>query len=159
MVNVFFNGRLGADAEVRTSNDGVQFLTCSVAVNEYINGEEKTSWMRVRSREDRFIKLAQYLKKGSLVSVSGKENIGTFQGKSGETLFSRDVTAFNIQFIKAGNKNENTDDKTQENTNEPTNAQISCGTFQPNQTTTVTQQMVTVGSASLDTDNDDDLPF
>lgn len=155
MVNVIFNGRLGADAEVRQSKSGSQYVTFNVAVNEFRDKEEKTSWLRVFSHEDRHIKLAQHLKKGSFVSINGKEHVTTFVDKNGNTQISREVTAFNISFVGVG-KTENTDSsKTTTNQTvvptptQTTNTQMemSCGTLQP--------QFANVGT----TVNEDDLPF
>lgn len=150
MVNVFFNGRLGADAEVRQAKDGGQFMAFSVAVNEFRDGEEKTSWMRVYTREERLIKLSQHLKKGSLVSINGKEQVNLFTDKNGETQAARDVTAFNISFVRVGVKNENEVKMTMDTTTPEQNQEMNCGVLKP--------QLVTAPSSST-IDDDDELPF
>lgn len=149
MINVLFNGRLGADAEVRQGKEGREFISFRVAVNEKRGGERKTSWMNVRSANT---KIAPYLKKGTLVSITGDEEVNTFISKNGETQFSRDVRAFNIDFINAGNSTENesgenrtTTTSVGETTITPTEVPMSCGTLKP--------QMVAT------TEDVDDLPF
>ena len=153
MINVLFNGRLGADAEVRQGKEGKEFISFRVAVNEKRGGERKTSWMNVRSANT---KIAPYLKKGTLVAITGDEEINTFVSKSGETQFSRDVRAFNIDFINAGNGNENngssTENQAQTVSTSAESAPMSCGTFQPQTASSV------VGGSSMDNDTDD-LPF
>ena len=158
MVNVIFNGRLGADAEIRQNKIGSQYVTFNVAVNEFRDKEEKTSWLRVFSHEDRHIKLAQHLKKGSFVSINGKEYVGTFVDKNGNTQISREVTAFNISFVNSS-KSENNDasKSTTNQTTVPTPSptvnnvqmEMSCGTLQP--------QIANVGASA--TVAEDDLPF
>jgi single-stranded DNA-binding protein len=38
-----------------------------------------------------------------MVCVTGRETVGTFQAKDGTTQISRDIAAFNIDFVNAGN--------------------------------------------------------
>jgi single-strand DNA-binding protein len=154
MIQVNFNGRLGADAEVRQGKEGKEFITFSVAVNEKRNGEKKTTWMRVRSDN---MRIAPYLKKGSLVFISGNEDVSTFVDRNGSTQVSRDVRAHNIDFISVGNANENgsAENRTttvapttvSETTITPTAMSMSCGTLQP--------QM----ASSVISEDSDDLPF
>lgn len=152
MIQVNFNGRLGADAEVRQSKEGKEFITFSVAVNEKRNGEKKTTWMRVRSDN---MRIAPYLKKGSLVFVSGNEDVNTFIDKNGSTQVSRDVRAHNIDFISIGIANgENSGDRATNTTTTtvtepitPTAMSMNCGTLQPQATASQVQ------------DDTDDLPF
>lgn len=142
MVNVYFNGRLGADAELRTSTkNGKQYVTMRVATDEFKNGEKGTAWINVSYHGDRAAKMHEYLKKGSAVSVIGNETISTYQStKNGETMISRDVLADRVDFLglsKSGEGNE---------------ASTDTGKFQK---TTENQEMVTATAAS----SDDDLPF
>lgn len=106
MVTINVIGRLGADAEVVNGTKG-QFVSFRMASNEkrVVDGERKeiTSWFKVTLNGDRFLKLAEYLKKGSMVCVTGRETVGTFQAKDGTTQISRDISAFNIDFVNAGN--------------------------------------------------------
>lgn len=160
MVYVIFNGRLGADAEVRQNKKGGQYVTFNVAVREYRDGEEKTSWIRIYCREGQFLNMAQYLKKGSFVSINGQEQVSTYVDKNGNTQISREVFAYDVRF--AGSKSENGEsNKTTVSTNTTTeltpsvvvnNTQVemSCGTLQP--------QMAKTSAASVSVDYDD-LPF
>ena len=151
MIQVNFNGRLGADAEVRQGKEGKEFITFSVAVNEKRNGEKRTTWMKVRSDN---MRIAPYLKKGSLVFVSGNEDVSTFVDKNGSTQVSRDVRAHNIDFINVGNANGENGGERPTNTTTttaepitPTAMSMACGTLQPQVTTSAVQ------------DDTDDLPF
>jgi single-strand DNA-binding protein len=149
MIQVNFNGRLGADAESRKSKDGKDFITFSVAVNEKRNGERKTTWMRVVSDN---MKIAPYLKKGSLVFISGNEDVSTFTDKNGSTQVSRDVRAHSIDFIPVGNgESGNTESKASVVNQDlvPNSMEMSCGTLQPH---------MAMASTST-TDDSDDLPF
>ena len=156
MVNIFVIGRLGADAEIRTKKDGSSMMTFNVAVDDFVNGTKTTTWLRVRNTNS--LHQAQYLKKGSPVSISGVETVSTFVNKAGETLISRDVLADRIEFVKTNSgKTENTRETVVEEIASSPISQVSspsdeemmsCGTFAP--------QMASATSAAMD---DDDLPF
>lgn len=150
MIQVSFNGRLGADPEVRQGKEGKEFIKFSVAVNEKRKGERTTTWMRVSSNN---MSIAPYLKKGSLVFISGDEEVNTFIDKNGATQVSREVRANMIDFISVGlgnGENTNTEVRPVAST---TNVEsgvdamsMACGTLQPQ------------GSVAQVSDNDD-LPF
>ena len=102
MINVNFNGRLGADAEVRTSKNGKQYVSMRVATDEFKNGEKSTAWLNVTYHSERAIKMQPFLKKGSAISVIGSETVGTYQDKNGETQISRDILADRVDFLGLG---------------------------------------------------------
>jgi single-strand DNA-binding protein len=142
MVNINFNGRLGADAELKTSKNGKQFVSMRVATDEFRNGERGTAWLNVSYYGDRAVKMHEYLKKGNAVSVLGSETVGTYQSKNGETMVSRDVLADRVDFLGLGKSGD-----TQSN-----EAVTETGKFEPK---TDTAEMATATAAT----SDDDLPF
>jgi single-strand DNA-binding protein len=141
MVNINFNGRLGADAEVRTSKSGKQYVSMRVATDEFKNGEKGTAWLNVTYHSDRAIKMQPFLKKGSAISVIGSETVGTYQDKNGDTQISRDVLADRVDFLGLGGS----------------------GTTQSNETVTDTGKFKKTEEAEMATatasTSDDDLPF
>ena len=141
MVNINFNGRLGADSEVRTSKSGKQYVSMRVATDEFRNGEKSTAWLNVTYHSDRAIKMQPFLKKGSAVSVIGSETVGTYQDKNGETQISRDVLADRVDFLGLGGS----------------------GSTQSNETVTDTGKFKKNDEAEMATatasTSDDDLPF
>lgn len=143
MINVNFNGRLGADAEIKTSaKSGKQYVAMRVATDEFRNGEKGTAWMNVTYHGDRAIKMQEYLKKGNAVTVMGVETVSTYQNRNGETMVSRDVIADRVEFVNLGKSGE-----TQSN-----DAVTDTGKFEPKATAA---EMATA-TAATDTD---DLPF
>ena len=145
MVNVNFIGRLGADAELRTSKGGKQYVAMRVATDEFKNGEKGTAWINVTYHGDRAIKMHDYLKKGSAVSVMGSETVGTYQNKNGETQVSRDVLADRVDFVNLGKSGDGQASETSTDT----------GTFKPKEQEA---EMATAAAAST-SDGADDLPF
>ena len=152
MVNIFFNGRLGADAEIKTSASGNKYVHMRIATDDYVKGERTTVWFNVVYHGDRALKVAEYLKKGSLVLISGIESVSTYQNKSGETAISRDVIANRVDFVQTQKSEE------QQNSQTATNAEaVSTGTFTPKakgEKPKAEPQVVTTSSTELD-----DLPF
>lgn len=144
-------GRLGADAEIVNGQKG-QFVSFRMASNDVrtINGERKeiTSWFRVTLDGDRFLKLAEYLKKGKQVYVTGREFVGTFPAKDGTTQISRDITGLNVEFINTGSSNGQASNDTSVSANEA----ITTGTFAP---TPMVEPAVTPTPSTAA----DDLPF
>jgi single-strand DNA-binding protein len=79
-----FTGRLGRDADSRTTPSGKQVVNFSLAVDERRGGEKQTLWVSCGLWGERGQKLAQYLLKGSVVSVAGPVRVETYTNKAGE---------------------------------------------------------------------------
>lgn len=98
MNNCTFAGRIGSDAETRFTQAGKAVTNFSLAVDEYAGqGERKTTWIKCSWFGERGQKAAQYLTKGSSVSVSGGISVEQWTGNDGNAhadlkLFVRDVT-------------------------------------------------------------------
>lgn len=105
MVNVNVNGRLGADAELRTTKGGEQYVTFRMATNEFNRKtkENETIWMSVTFFGKRALTLLPHLKKGSSINVMGEERVSLFKMTSGEYTIIRDVFADRVEFIGSGN--------------------------------------------------------
>jgi single-strand DNA-binding protein len=67
-----FVGRLGKDAEIRTTRDGKPWASFPVAVDSDKDREAATSWVRVACFGDRVDELAPRLTKGTQVYVEGR---------------------------------------------------------------------------------------
>ena len=143
MINVNFMGRLGDDAELKTSKGGKQFVSMRIATDEFKNGERGTTWINVSYYAEKGTKMLEFLKKGSAVSVLGVETVGTYQSKNGETMVSRDVIADRVDFVNLGKSGDTQSSETVADT----------GTFKKkvNEAETV--------AATAASSSDDDLPF
>jgi len=132
-------GRLGADSELKTSKNGNQYVTMRIASNEYINGENVTTWVRILWPGERAVK------KGSLVSVRGALRTSLYDNKNGEKAIAIDIFADRVDFVSSGSGATQSNDSVSET-----------GTFKKQEPQTVAAPSVeTTSSAS----NDDDLPF
>ena len=108
---VTFNGRLGNDAEIKTSAKGNQFVSFTVAVDDYDSATKQriTNWVRVTDFSNRTTNMLQYLRKGTSVFVTGTLTCGVYLDKTTNVpKISYDATAFRIEFSGSANQNSNT---------------------------------------------------
>ena len=103
---VILVGNLGADPEVRRTQDGRPIVNLRVATSETwrdkASGErkEKTEWHRVVIFNEGLAKVAeQYLKKGAKVYLEGALQTRKWQDKDGQDRYSTEVVlqGFNSQ--------------------------------------------------------------
>jgi single-strand DNA-binding protein len=111
---VMLIGRLGADPEIRRTNDGKPIATLRVATSEVWrdrnSGErrEKTEWHRVVVFNEGLAKVAEnYLKKGAQIMVQGKLVTRKWQDQSGADRYSTEVTlnGFDSKLQMLGDRN------------------------------------------------------
>lgn len=95
---VILIGNLGADPEIRRTQDGRPIANLSVATSESWKdkntGErrEKTEWHRVVIFNEGLCKVAEnYLKKGSKVYIEGQLQTRKWQDQSGQDKYSTEV--------------------------------------------------------------------
>lgn len=102
MRTLYFNGRLGKDAELVTTTSGAQFLRFLVANNSYNKNEgEKTDWVDVTCFDPFIIKTKQaILKKGTYVIVSGELEVSTAVAQDGRVFVNQRV---NANFVEVPN--------------------------------------------------------
>ena len=106
MVNkVILVGRLGADPEVRYTQDGMMVTNFSLATDERWtdkSGEkaQRTEWHKIVT----FGKLAEisgnYLSKGRLVYIEGKLQTRSWEGKDGIKRYTTEIVASNMQMLE-----------------------------------------------------------
>ncbi|MCB9993766.1 MAG: single-stranded DNA-binding protein [Hyphomicrobiaceae bacterium] len=95
---VILIGNLGADPDIRQTNDGRPIVNLSVATSESWrdrnSGErkERTEWHRVVIFNEGLARIAeQYLHKGSKVYVEGQLQTRKWQDQSGQDRYSTEV--------------------------------------------------------------------
>ena len=84
MVNVWtYSGRVGADAEIRSTQSGEQVVSFRVA-NDVGFGERRTTqWVENSYWGKRAAAVAPYIKKGDKITVSGELQLKDFDRKDG----------------------------------------------------------------------------
>lgn len=107
MRKIIVSGFLAQDAQKQISKQNREYVTFNLANHEYndekgADGLPITSWFRVSCFNNNHIALAQHLKKGSNVIVTGTFKDSIYQNRQGAWAISRDLVADSIDF--AGGK-------------------------------------------------------
>jgi len=102
-------GNLGADPDLKHTNNGKAVCNLSVATNETWKDksgakQEKTEWHRVTVWGDTAENCAKYLAKGRSVYVQGRLQTRKWQDKEGKDRYSTDIVADRVVFL--GGKDE-----------------------------------------------------
>jgi single-strand DNA-binding protein len=105
-------GYLGRDPELRYTPQGTAICKMSVATTERRKNvagqtEEHTTWFRVTVWGRQAELANEYLTKGRQIYLEGRLRIEEYTDREGNTRFSPEVTATDLQFL--GQRNEQTD--------------------------------------------------
>ena len=100
-----FIGRLGKDPEVRSTPAGAKVCNITLAVSEKYNGEDKTEWVNVVLWKRQAEIAEQYLRKGSLIYLSGKMSTSSYGDKDGNKRYKTEIIGFSFQML--GSKGDN----------------------------------------------------
>ena len=103
MNKVIIWGRLGADPEVKSTQNGGTVCNLRVATNERTkdkdgNWGDHTEWHRVTVFGKSAENCGQYLSKGKTVLLEGKLRTNKWQAKDGSDRWTTEVIAFNVTF-------------------------------------------------------------
>jgi single-strand DNA-binding protein len=96
MITTSFAGRIGKDAEVRHLQNGDPVTQFSVGCNA---GKDKTVWVDCTIFGDRGPKLAEYLRKGTPVGITGRPSARAWKDKSGEARASLQCTVNDVALL------------------------------------------------------------
>lgn len=92
--NINLSGHLGQDAELRFTASGMGILSFSLANNytKKVNGEyqEKTNWFNCKIIGSRAEKVAEYLRKGTGISLTGELRQNVYE-KDGQKRYSMEI--------------------------------------------------------------------
>ena len=92
MKNLTIAGNIGKSAELRKTGNGDTVAGVSVAVDDGFGEKKRTLWFDCSMWGDRGEKIAQYLTKGSKVSVAGDMSTREHEGKTYLTIRADQVT-------------------------------------------------------------------
>ena len=101
MNKVEIQGFLGQDAEEKTFESGKTLINMRVATNEgYKNSEGEwintTTWHNVVYWKNKKDENLDFLKKGELISITGKLNARKYTDKEGNEKYITEVVAYKI---------------------------------------------------------------
>ncbi|MCL4159625.1 UNVERIFIED_CONTAM: hypothetical protein GTU68_060746 [Idotea baltica] len=101
---VILLGRLGADPELRYSQNQTAICNLSVATSERRKGAdgqwaESTEWHRIITFGKTAENCSNYLAKGRQVFIDGRIQTRKWQDKQGQDRYTTEIVANNVQFI------------------------------------------------------------
>jgi len=124
MNRVMLIGRLTAKPELRYTSSNVPFARFTVAINRTFsngNGQKETDFINCIIWRKQAENVCNYLDKGSLASVEGRIQTGSYDDKDGNKKYTTDIVADNVQFLESKNQSRSNNDVTpydyQSNTN------------------------------------------
>lgn len=100
MEQITISGRLGRDAEVKTTARGNKYVSFTLAVDSRTKtGEATTNWYNISSfQENHTGKFVDYLKKGHGLIVTGAPSYSIWTDKGGTPRIDLNVKAFHMEF-------------------------------------------------------------
>ena len=108
MNKVCLVGRLTAKPELRYTNSNVAYTRFTVAVNRTFSnsqGQREADFINVIVWRRAAENVANYLDKGSQVSIDGRIQTGSYTDKDGNKRYTTDVVADNVQFLDSKRQN------------------------------------------------------
>jgi single-strand DNA-binding protein len=91
MQTIIVTGRIGKDAELRTTQSGQSICNVNVASDQGFGDRKTTNWFRVSLWGKRGQSLAPYLLKGGIVTISGELEVGEWEGKTQLNINANDI--------------------------------------------------------------------
>lgn len=110
MNRVMLIGRLTAKPELRYTGSNVPFARFTLAVNRAFsgaNGQRETDFINIVIWRKQAENVCNYLDKGSLVSVEGRIQTGSYDDKDGNKRYTTDVVADSVQFLETKSQSQN----------------------------------------------------
>ena len=112
MNNVVLIGRLTRDPELRYTQGGMAVARFALAVDKQLSREKKQEFESKGQPTADFINItvwgrmaencANYLAKGRLTAVNGRIQSGSYKNESGQTIYTTDVVAREVEFLEWG---------------------------------------------------------
>lgn len=96
-------GRLTKDPEMKYTPNGKAHARFVLAVNRpYTNsdGEREADFINCSAWEKIAENIANYVKKGYLIGVTGRIKTSNFDGENGEKVFYTEVVVENVNFLE-----------------------------------------------------------
>ncbi len=94
-----FTGNLGRDCEKRFTPSGDAVVSFSVGVKSGFGDKATTTWVNCAMWGKRGEAVAEYLKKGQLVGISGEVTLREYQDKEGQKRSSLDVRVNDLTLL------------------------------------------------------------
>ena len=103
MMNVVtIMGRLTADPELKTTQNGISYCRFTVAVNRYSkDGEDTADFISCVAWRSTAEFICKYFLKGSKIALSGSIQTGSYTDKDGRKVYTTDVNTDKVFFCES----------------------------------------------------------
>lgn len=104
MNRVCLVGRLTAKPELRYTNSNLPVTRFSVAVNRTFsnaNGQREADFINIVVWRKQAENVCNFLDKGSLVSIEGRIQTGSYDDQNGQKRYTFEVVADSVQFLES----------------------------------------------------------
>ena len=99
MNSVILIGRIIKEIELKKSTTNVSYCQFSIAVNEYIKGEQTTDFINIVCFGTVAENLSKYGGKGIKIALQGKLKTGVYTNKENQKINKTDVIANFITYL------------------------------------------------------------
>ena len=102
MNSVSLMGRLTADPELKTTQNGISYCRFTVAVNRYSkDGEDTADFISCVAWRSTAEFIDKYFSKGQRTLLSGSIQTGSYTDKDGRTVYTTDVLVDKAEFCES----------------------------------------------------------
>ena len=115
MNRVCLVGRLTTKPELRYTNSNLPFSRFSIAVNRTFSnsqGQREADFINIVVWRKQAENVCNFLDKGSLVSVEGRIQTGSYDGQDGNRRYPFEVVGDSVQFLESRAKTQNREQNT-----------------------------------------------
>lgn len=108
MNNVSLMGRLTADPELKTTQNGISYCRFTVAVDRYSkDGEDKTDFINCVAWRKTAEFIDNYFSKGQRIALTGSIQTGSYTDKDGRKVYTTDVNTDKVFFCESKKDGDN----------------------------------------------------
>ena len=110
MNKVVLSGRLTKDVEFRTTPDGTNISSFSIAVNRKYkdqNGNYPTDFINCKAFKNTAEFISKYFHKGDRINIEGEIRTGNYDDKDGNKRYTFDVIANEVEIVESKKQEEN----------------------------------------------------
>ncbi len=94
-------GRITNKPELRYTSSSIPVTSFRIAVNQGYGDNKKTDFIPIIVWKNQAENVCKYLDKGSLVSIEGRIQTGSYKDKDGNNRYSFDVVAESVEFLES----------------------------------------------------------
>ena len=108
MNSVSLMGRLIADPELKTTQNGISYCRFTIAVNRYSkDGEDTADFISCVAWRSTAEFICKYFLKGNKIALSGSIQTGSYTDKDGRKVYTTDVNTDKVFFCESKKDGDN----------------------------------------------------